>query len=154
MNAYDKCIYIYAIFLVTPEVISVNLTVSGINETTFVAEKSAFENVIAAITNSSESTVEATFLEMVSSITTRDVIRRGKTSLVRLGRSNENRALINVAVKPRDSPHETFALSKMNNAITFREEINSGLQGQQTESNSNVTSISEIARIAGDITYV
>ena len=118
------------------------------------ADKSAFENVIAAITNSSESTVEATFLEMVSSITTRDVIRRGKTSLVRLGRSNENRALINVAVKPRDSPHETFALSKMNNAITFREEINSGLQGQQTESNSNVTSISEIARIAGDITYV
>ena len=127
---------------------------SGINETTFVAEKSAFENVIAAITNSSESTVEATFLEMVSSITTRDVIRRGKTSLVRLGRSNGNRALINVAVKPRDSPHETFALSKMNNAITFREEINSGLQGQQTESNSNVTSISEIARIAGERTYV
>ena len=91
---------------------------------------------------------------MVSSITTRDVIRRGKTSLVRLGRSNENRALINVAVKPRDSPHETFALSKMNNAITFREEINSGMQGQQTESNPNVTSISGIVRMAGDITYV
>ena len=141
------------IFLGAPEVISANLTVSGINETTFAADKSVFENVIADITNSSTSTVETTFLKMVSSIATRDVIRRGQISHVRLGRSNGNRALINVAVLPRDTPHETFALSKMNTAITFREEINSGLQGRQTESNPIVMSVSEIARIAGEMTF-
>ena len=142
------------IFLGTPEVISANLTVSGINETTFAADKSVFENVIADITNSSTSTVEATFFKMVSSIATRDAIRRGQISHVRLGRSNGNRALINVAVLPRDTPHETFALSKMGTSITFREEINSGLQGQLTESNPSVTSVSEITRIAGERTYV
>ena len=142
------------IFLGTPEVISVNLTVNGVNETTFAADKSVFERVIADITNSSASTVEAKFLEMLSSITTRDVISRGEISHARLGRTNGNRALINVAVKPRDTPHETFALSKMSTSITFREEINSGMQGQHTESNPSVTSVSEITRIAGERTYV
>ena len=142
------------IFLGTPEVISANLTVSGINETTFAADKSVFERVIADITNSSASTVETTFLEMLSSITTRDVIRSGEISYARLGRTNGNRALINVALKPRDTPHETFALSKMSTSINFREEINSGLQGQQTESSPSVTSVSEITRIAGERTYI
>ena len=142
------------IFLGTPEAISVNLTVSGINETTFAADTSMFERVIADITNSSASTVEATFLEMLSSTTTRDEIRRGEISHVRLGRTNGNRALINVAVKPRDTPHETFVISKMSTSITFREEINSALQVQQTESNLSVTSVSEITRIAGERNYV
>ena len=142
------------IFLGTPEVISVNLTVSGINETTFAADKSVFESVIADITNSSASTVEAKFLEMLSSITTRDVISRGEISHARLGRTNGNRALINLAVQPRDTPHEAFALSKMSTSITFREEVNSGLQGHHTESNPSVTSVSEIARMAGERTYV
>ena len=124
------------------------------NETTFSADKSVIEGVIADITNSSASSVEATFLEMMASITTRDAIVDGKTSHVRLGRSNQIRALINVAVKPRDTPHEVFVLSKMNIAITFREEINLGLQNQQTESTPSVISVSEISRIAGKIIYV
>ena len=124
------------------------------NETTFASDKSVIEGVIADITNSSASSVEATFLEMMASITTRDAIVDGKTSHIRLGRSNQIRALINVAVKPRDTPHEVFALSKMNIAITFREEINSGLQNQQTESTPSVISVSEISRIAGKMIYV
>ena len=134
--------------------ISANLTVSGMNETTFAAQKSVIEGVIADITNSSASSVEATFLEMMTSITTRDAILDGKTFHVRLGRSNQIRALINVAVKPRDIPHEVFALSKMNTTIAFREEINLGLQNQQTESTPSVISVSEISRMAGKIIYV
>ena len=48
------------------------------NETTFAADKSVIEGVIADITNSSASSVEATFLEMMASITTRDAIVDGK----------------------------------------------------------------------------
>ena len=124
------------------------------NETTFAAQKSVIEGVIANITNSSASSVEATFLEMMAGITTRDAIVDWKTSHVRLGRSNQIRALINVALKPRDTPHEVFALSKMNTAITFREEINLGLQNQQTESTPSVISVGEISRIAGKLVYV
>ena len=138
----------------TPEAISANLTISGMNETTFTADKSVFEGVIADITNSSASSVEATFLEMITSVTTRDAILDGKTYPVRIGRSNQIRALINVVVKPRDTPHEEFALSKMNTAIAFREEINLGLQNQQTESTPSVISVSEIGRIAGKLIYV
>ena len=90
---------------------------------------------------------------MMASITTRDAIPGGKTSHVRLGRSNQIRALIKVVVKPRDTPHEVFALSKMNSAITFREDINLGLRNQQTESTPSVISVSEISRIAGKIIY-
>ena len=121
------------------------------NETTFAAQKSVIEGVIADITNSSASSVEATFLEMITSVTTRDAILDRKTYPVRIGRSNQIRALINVVVKPRDTPHEVFALSKMNTAIIFREEINLGLQNQQTESTPSVISVSEISRIAGKI---
>ena len=137
-----------------PDIISANLTVSGMNETTFATDKSVFEGIIADITNSSASSVEATFLEMMASITTRDAIPDGKTSHVRLGRSNQIRALIKVVVKPRDTPHEEFALSKMNTAITFREEMNSALQNQQTESTPSVISVGEISRIAGKLVYV
>ena len=152
LDEYD--FYVYIFFLETPKMISANLTVTGINETTFAADNSVFEGVVADITNSSVSSVEVTFLEMVTSITTRDAIPYGVISNVRLRRSNGNAALINVAVMPRDTPHEIFALSKMNNPITFREEMNLGLQGQQTESNPSVTSVSEITRIAGELTFV
>ena len=129
--------------------ISANLTMIGINETTFMADKSIIETIIADITNSSASSVEATLIEMLSSITTRDEL-----SNVRLTRSDGDRALINVAVAPRDIPHEAYAVSKMNTTITFREEINSGLQNQPTESNSSVISVSQITRIPGELNCV
>ena len=55
-----------------------NLTVSGMNKTTFASDKSVIEGVIADITNSSASSIEATFLEMMASVTTRDSIVGGK----------------------------------------------------------------------------
>ena len=129
--------------------ISANLTMIGINETTFMADKSIIETIIADITNSSVSSVEATLIEMLSSITTRD-----ERSNVRLTRSDGDRALINVAVAPRDIPHEAYAVTKMNTTITFREEINLGLQNQPTESNTSVISVSQITRVPGELNCV
>ena len=113
-------------------IISTNLTISGMDETSFATDKSILENIIADITNSSASAVEATFIQT-------------------LERSNENWVLINVAVKPRDTPHETYAILKMNTSISFREEINLGLQNQSIESNPSVISVSQITRIPGEL---
>ena len=130
-------------------IISTNLTISGIDETSFATDKSILENIIADITNSSASSVEATFIEMLESITNRNALSYHDWSNVRPGRSNENRALINVAVKPRDTPHETYTILKMNTSISFREEINLGLQNQSIE--SSVISVSQITRIPGEL---
>ena len=90
-------------FLETPRIIAANLTISGINETTFETDlKSALEQVIADITTSSS--VSTTFLKMVS-----------------------NDALINVAVKPNDIPHEAHVISKMHDTTTFLKDLNIGL---------------------------
>ena len=129
--------------------ISTNLTISGVNETTFAADKSILENIIAEVTNSSSSSVEATFMGMLSSIATRNGLFYNDLVNTRLVRSNENRALINVVVTPRDIPHETYALSKMNTPITFRDEVNLALKNQPTESNPTVLSVSQISRIPG-----
>ena len=134
--------------------ISANLTMIGINETTFMADKSIIETIIADITNSSAASVEATLIEMLSSITTRDALLYDELSNVRLTRSGGDRALINVAVAPRDIPHEAYAVTKMNTTITFREEINLGLQNQPTESNTSVISVSQITRIPGELNCV
>ena len=134
--------------------ISANLTMIGINETTFMADKSIIETIIADITNSSVSSVEATLIEMLSSITTRDALLYDELSNVRLTRSDGDRALINVAVAPRDIPHEAYAVTKMNTTITFREEINLGLQNQPTKSNSSVTTVSQITRVPGELNCV
>ena len=134
--------------------ISANLTMIGINETTFMADKSIIETIIADITNSSVSSVEATLIVMLSSITTRDALLYDELSNVRLTRSDGDRALINVAVAPRDIPHEAYAVTKMNTTITFREEINLGLQNQPTKSNSSVTTVSQITRVPGELNCV
>ena len=134
--------------------LSANLTMIGINETTFMADKSIIETIIADITNSSASSVEATLIEMLSSITTRDALLYDELSNVRLTRSDGDRALINVAVAPRDIPHEAYAVTKMNTTITFREEINLGLQNQPTESNSSVITVSQITRVPGELNCV
>ena len=149
--------YIYYFEETTEEpvlAISANLTMIGINETTFMADKSIIETIIADITNSSASSVEATLIEMLSSITTRDALLYDELSNVRLIRSGGDRALINVAVAPRDIPHEAYAVTKMNTTITFREEINLGLQNQPTESNTSVISVSQITRVPGELNCV
>ena len=94
-------------FLETPRSIAVNLTISGINETTFETDlKSDLEKIIADITNSSESSVNAIFLKI-----------------------SGNNALINVTVTPRDSPHEKIVISEMHDTISFLKQLNIGLAG-------------------------
>ena len=129
--------------------ISTNLTISGVNETTFAADKSILENIIADVTNTSSSSVEATFMGMLSSIATRNGLFYNDFVNTKLVRSNENRALINVVLTPRDKPHETYSLSKMNTPIKFRDEVNLALKNQPTESNPTVLSVSQISRIPG-----
>ena len=138
-------------FLETPTVIAVNLTISGINETTFEDVKSVLQNIIAQITDSSEPSVNITFLEMVSSSTTRNTVVRSDLSNLRLARSNVNHALINVAVKPRDSPHETYVISKMHDPTTFLGELNLklGLQGQKMV----VITVGQITPFPGTLIY-
>ena len=138
-------------FLEPLTVIAANLTISGINETTFEDVKSVLQNIIAQITNSSEPSVNTTFLEMVSSSTTRNTVVRSDLSNLRLARSNVNHALINVAVKPRDSPHETYVISKMHDPTTFLGELNLklGLQGQKMV----VITVSQITPFPGTLIY-
>ena len=144
-------ICIYMNFLEPPTVIAANLTISGINETTFEDVKSVLQNIIAQITNSSEPSVNTTFLEMVSSSTTRNAVVRSDFSNLRLSRSNGNHALINVAVKTRDSPHQTYVISKMHDSTTFLDELNLklGLQGQKMV----VITVSQITPFPGTLIY-
>ena len=138
-------------FLETPTVIAANLTISGINETTFEDVKSVLQNIIAQITNSSDPSVNTTFLEMVSSSTTRNTVVRSDLSNLRLSRSNGNHALINVAVKTRDSTHQTYVISKMHDSTTFLDELNLklGLQGQKMV----VITVSQITPFPGTLIY-
>ena len=120
-------------FLAAPKVmsISVNLTISGINnETTFEDElRSALENIIADITNSSAST--CTFLEMLS-----------------------NNAVINATVNPRDSPHEAFVISRMNAPKHFLKELNLGLQNLGLKIKPIVITVGQITPFPGTLIYI
>ena len=144
-------------FLATPKVMSIasNLTISGINETTFKAElQSVLENIIANMTNSSASTVNAIFIDMVSSIATRNAVGYSHLSKMRFARSDENNALINVAVNPRDSPHEAFVISRMNAPKHFKKELNLGLKNQGLTIKPIVITVSQITPYPGTLIYI
>ena len=120
-------------FLETPRSIAVNLTISGINETTFETDlKSDLEKIIADITKSSEPSVNAIFLEMVSSSTTN--------------------ARINVTVKPTDSPHEKIVISEMHDTTSFLDELNTGLQLQGKK--MVVITVGKITPYPGTLIYI
>ena len=120
-------------FLETPRLIAVNLTISGINETTFETDlKSDLEKIIADITKSSEPSVNAIFLEMVSSSTTN--------------------ARINVTVKPTDSPHEKIVISEMHDTTSFLDELNTGLQLQGKK--MVVITVGKITPYPGTLIYI
>ena len=88
---------------------------------------------------------------MVSSSTTRNAVVRSDFSNLRLSRSNGNHALINVAVKTRDSPHQTYVISKMHDSTTFLDELNLklGLQGQKMV----VITVGQISPFPGTLIY-
>ena len=111
--------------------ISVNLTLNGVNETTFADMKAILEQAIADANNVSLSSVNAEFVGMASTISTR---------------SSDDRAVINVIITPSDTNQETEALENMvNNTESFLSEINADLASH----NVDVLSISEVERIPG-----
>ena len=120
-------------FLAAPAVapISVNLTLNGVNETTFAGMKAILEQAIADANNIPLSSVSAEFVGMAATVSTR---------------SSDDRAVINVIITPTDTDEETEALENMvNNTESFLSEINADLASH----NVDVLSMSEVERIPG-----
>ena len=121
-----------------------------VDDTSYTADKPVFERIIADITNSSESEVESSFVEMISSIT-KIGPRIGRSPNRKSKRSNGNRALINVVVKPRDKIHEAYVVSKLNLSISLRDEINLELQNRPTENGVSVERVNPMTRKSGNM---
>ena len=145
--------------------ISVTLTMRGVNKSTFSADKSVLEIIIADITNSSSA--ECTVIEYLSSITQwgdfvpylsiicqRLPLNSSELSNDEVTSSAGSCALINAVVRPRDAPHEEYALSKMNDKTVFRDEINERLINQITEGNLSVISVGPVERIPGQPIHI
>ena len=130
--------------------ITVNLTISGMNETSFLGPFLWNLGVmIANITNSPSSSVTSAFIEMVSTITSRNIyISEDKINGGIEKRSNDIGALINVVITPNDTDHEQDVTDAMNDTASFMSDINSGLQALSS-SNITVINVSQIQRIAG-----
>ena len=121
------------------------------NETTFLDLNSELDDIVANITNSPPSSVTSTFIEMVSTITSRDIyLSDGTRNGGREKRSNDNGALINVVIAPTDTDHEQDVMDAINDTASFISDINSGLQ---TLSSGNITviNVSQIQRIGGKL---
>ena len=121
------------------------------NETTFLDLNSELDDIVANITNSPPSSVTSTFIEMVSTITSRDIyLSDGTRNGGREKRSNDNGALINVVITPTDTDHEQDVMDAINDTASFISDINSGLQ---TLSSGNITviNVSPIQRIGGKL---
>ena len=140
--------------------ISVTLTMRGVNKTTFAADKAVLEMIIADITNSSSA--ESTVIEYLSSITKwgdfvpylsiicqRLPLNSSEVHNDEVTSPRGSCALVQLVVRPRDAPHEQYALLKMNDKTAFRNEINERLMNQITEGNLSVISVGPIERIPG-----
>ena len=121
------------------------------NETTFLDLNSELDDIVANITNSPPSSVTSTFIEMVSTITSRDIyLSDGTRNGGREKRSNDNGALINVVITPTDSDHEQDVMDAINDTASFMSDINSGLQALSS-GNITVINVSPIQRIGGKL---
>ena len=103
------------------------LVIYGINETEFVSIKPMVVDVIAGITNSSESTIDVQYIPTI---------------------------VIEVTVRPADKSHGKYVLSKMEDSIFFLHQINSGIQNQTNGSNLTVSSVHPPMSIPGLRIYV
>ena len=132
--------------------ISFNLTMTGVNKTSFTELKSYVENAVAEITNSSPSSVTSTFIETVTILSTKKVHRyfNEEHSNDISKRSSPNGALINVAISPMDSANEKEVLGIINSTSSFTFELNSRLENH-SNIDASVTSISQIQRIPGKL---
>ena len=121
-----------------------------VDDTSYTADKPVFERIIADITNSSVTEVESSFVEIISSIT-KIGPRIGRSLNRKSKRSNGNRALINVVVKPRNKIHEVYVVSKMNLSISLRDAINLELQNRPTENGIRVERVNPMTRKSGNM---
>ena len=121
------------------------------NETTFLDLNSELDDIVANITNSPPSSVTSTFIEMVSTITSRDIyLSDGTRNGGREKRSNDNGALINVVITPTDTDHEQDVMDAINDTASFISDTNSGLQALSS-GNITVINVSQIQRIGGKL---
>ena len=121
------------------------------NETTFLDLNSELDDIVANITNSPPSSVTSTFIEMVSTITSRDIyLSDGTRNGGREKRSNDNGALINAVITPTDTDHEQDVMDAINDTASFISDTNSGLQALSS-GNITVINVSQIQRIGGKL---
>ena len=104
------------------------LLVYGINETEFVSIKPMVVDIIAGITNSSESTVDVQYTPYLYNI--------------------------EVTIRPADKSHSKYVVSKMEDSTSFLREINSGIQNQTNGSNLTVSDVYPPMSIQGLRIYV
>ena len=105
--------------------------------------------MIANITNSPSSSVSSAFIEMVSTITSRNIYTSDdKMNGGMEKRSNDIGALINVVITPTDTDHKQDVMDTMNDTSSFISDINLELK-LLSYGNFTVISMSQIQRISG-----
>ena len=132
--------------------ITVNFTISGMNETSFLGTFLwDLDVMIVNITNSPSSSVTSAFIEMVATITPRNIyISDDEMNGEIEKRSNDIGALINVVITPTDTNHEQDITDAMNDTASFISDINSKLK-VLSYGNFTVISMSQIQRISGKL---
>ena len=117
--------------------ISVNLTLQGMNETTFIDLKTILKQAIADANNVPLSSVDAAFIEMTKAVSS-DEDPSNRTL-------NDIRAVIKVTIKPMNIEEETNVLDNLNeNTEPFLSKIKPVLAAH----NVNVLSMSKVERIS------
>ena len=120
--------------------ISVNLTLQGMNETTFIDLKPILKQAIADANNVPLSSVDAAFIEMTKAVSS-DEDPSNRTL-------NDIRAVIKVTIKPMNIEEETNVLDNLNeNTEPFLSKIKPVLAAH----NVNVLSMSKVERISGKL---
>ena len=117
--------------------ISVNLTLQGMNETTFIDLKPILKQAIADANNVPLSSVDAAFIETTKAVSS-DEDPSNRTL-------NDIRAVIKVTIKPMNIEEETNVLDNLNeNTEPFLSKIKPVLAAH----NVNVLSMSKVERIS------
>merc|ERR1712141_227211 len=106
-----------------------NLTLNGVDETSFSDIKDILEQTIAAANNVPLSSVNANFVGMTPYTSTR---------------SSDGFAVIKVIITPTDPDNLTEVIGKINNTEVFLSEINTDLASHNVE--VDVLSMSEVER--------
>ena len=132
---------VFVIFVLVPSkllAITVNLTLQGMNETTFIDLKPILKQAIADANNVPVTSVDAAFIEMTKAISSDE-----DPSNLTL---NDIRAVIKVTIKPMNIEEETNVLDNLNeNTESFLSKIKTAL----AQHNVNVLSMSEVERTKG-----